>query len=187
LNSRFLFWIVFLFTLGFDQASKVWVRTAIGRTHGDWNNGWPWPGVFELTYTTNKGIAFGMLQGAGVYLAPIAVGIAVAAWMYSHRNNGDGKLSHVAMALLASGALGNLYDRVAHGQVTDLFWFRLINFPVFNVADSCITIAAGLLVIKWTREFFQEKEKARADAMGPGAQGEPIAEAPTETVSSSAQ
>lgn len=160
-NAKTLFWGVFLLTLVLDQASKAWARTAFAEHQSP---GFPWPGVFELTLTFNKGIAFGMLQGAGVFLAPIAIAIAVAAYMYSHRNNGDGPLSHTAMALLASGALGNLIDRVALGKVTDIFWFRIINFPVFNIADSCITIAAFLLIWKWTVEFFQEKEAARAQA-----------------------
>ena len=51
-------------------------------------------------------------------------------------------LPTVAMGLLASGALGNLYDRLFDRRgVTDMFWFRAINFPVFNVADACITVA----------------------------------------------
>jgi signal peptidase II len=161
-SPRFLFWSVFLSTLILDQATKAWARGAFVEHESP---GFPWPGVFELTLTYNKGIAFGMLQGAGVFLAPIAIAIAVAAWMYSHRNNGDGATSHTAMALLASGALGNLYDRVALGKVTDIFWFRAINFPVFNVADTCITVAAGLLILKWSQEFFAEK--AKADEGGP--------------------
>ena len=60
-NSRLLFWMIFLLTLALDQASKWWIREVIARPHGDLGNGAPWPGVFELTYTTNKGIAFGML------------------------------------------------------------------------------------------------------------------------------
>lgn len=156
-NPRLLFWSLFLATLALDQATKMWARGAFAEHESP---GFPWPGVFELTLTYNKGIAFGMLQGAGVFLAPIAIAIAVAAYMYSHRNNGDGAMSHSAMALLASGALGNLYDRVAFGKVTDIFWFRAINFPVFNIADSCITIAAGLLIVKWSREFFDEKAKS---------------------------
>lgn len=159
-NSRALFWTVFVVTLALDQATKAWARGAFAEHQSP---GFPWPGVFELTLTYNKGIAFGMLQGAGVFLAPIAVAIAVAAWMYSHRNDGDGPVSHTAMALLASGALGNLYDRIALGKVTDLFWFRLINFPVFNIADTCITVAAGLLILKWSREFFAEKRQEGAE------------------------
>jgi signal peptidase II len=184
-NARTLFWVVFGVTLILDQLSKWWIREAIPNPHGSIGHGLPWPGVFELTYTTNKGIAFGMLQGAGVFLAPIAVAIAVAAWMYSHRNDHEGPLSHTAMALLASGALGNLYDRVFHGEVTDLFWFRLINFPVFNVADSCITVAAGLLIYKWSREFLLEKSAA-SPPPEPDAEAEPESP-PAETLSGRAQ
>lgn len=181
-SSRALFWSVFVLTLVLDQATKAWARNALAEHQSP---GFPWPGVFELTLTYNKGIAFGMLQGAGVFLAPIAVAIAVAAWMYSHRNDGDGPLSHSAMALLASGALGNLYDRVVLGKVTDLFWFRLINFPVFNVADACITVAAGLLILKWSREFFAEK---RAESQGGQESQPPEPEpGPIETVSNPLQ
>lgn len=161
-NPRVLFWTIFLLTLILDLSSKAWARAAFAEHQSP---GFPWPGVFELTLTYNKGIAFGMLQGAGVFLAPIAIAIAVAAWVYSHRNNGEGSMSHSAMALLASGALGNLYDRLTLGKVTDIFWFRAINFPVFNVADSCITIAAGLLILKWSREFFAERS-AKPDSDG---------------------
>jgi len=184
-NSRVLFWILFAVTLGLDQFSKWYIRETIERPHGSIGNGFPWPGVFELTYTTNKGIAFGMLQGAGVLLAPIAIAIAVAAWMYSHRNDGEGALSHTAMALLASGALGNLYDRLFHHEVTDIFWFRLINFPVFNVADSCITVAACLLIYKWSKEFFAEKDKT--PPLGPETQDISPADAPVETLSGPAK
>jgi signal peptidase II len=64
------------------------------------------------------------------------------------------------MGLLAAGALGNLFDRVAFGKVTDMFYFRAINFPVFNVADACITIAAGLLIYLWTVEALAKPKPA---------------------------
>ncbi len=175
-NPRILFWTLFLTTLFLDQATKAWARGAFTEHEAP---GFPWPGVFELTLTYNKGIAFGMLQGAGVFLAPIAIAIAVAAWMYSHRNNGEGAMSHTAMSLLASGALGNLYDRIALGKVTDIFWFRAVSFPVFNVADTCITIAAGLLILKWSSEFFAEK--AKQDEGPPESPPGPSEIAPSET------
>ena len=120
------------------------------RPHGS-VGGAPWPGVFEFTLTYNQGIAFGMFQGSGVYLTPIAIGIAIGAGIYSFKHPHEGTWTHVAMGLMASGALGNLYDRLAMGKVTDMFWFRLINFPVFNIADSCITIATLMLMVAWLR------------------------------------
>jgi signal peptidase II len=49
--------------------------------------------------------------------------------------------------MIGAGAIGNLIDRLAFGQVTDMFWFRAIDFPVFNVADACITVGVILLFI----------------------------------------
>ena len=132
-----------------DQVTKSWVRSHIPQ-HGSWNGGWPIPRVFELTLTYNQGIAFGLFQGLATLMTPIAVLIAGAAGWYSFRHPQEIVLSHVSMGLLASGALGNLYDRLFDADgVTDMFWFRTIDFPVFNVADSCITVATILLIATW--------------------------------------
>lgn len=129
-------------------------------------NGLPIPGIFEFTLYYNKGVAFGMLQGAGVLLTPIAFGIAAYAAYHSWKHPEDSTYSHITLSLLAAGAIGNLYDRVFHGQVTDMFSFKLINFPVFNVADACISVAAGLLILKWIREP-KDKETAPESVLEP--------------------
>ena len=61
------------------------------------------------------------------------------------------------MVLLASGALGNLIDRVWRGYVVDFFYFKLIDFPIFNVADCYVVVSAGLLILL-TGFFYQEEE-----------------------------
>jgi signal peptidase II len=134
-----------ILALSVDQLVKLLVRSSIVEAHSTSS---PWPGVFEITLSYNKGVAFGMLQGFGVYMAPIAIAIAIATGYYSYRNAKESMWVHVALSLIASGAVGNLYDRLVFGQVTDMFWFRLINFPVFNVADSCITVGTAILVIR---------------------------------------
>ena len=149
------FYVVLLATILLDQLVKYWVRGAIPEMGSI--AGKPWPGVFELTLTYNKGIAFGMFNGKGALLAPIAIVIAGGAALYSLKHKEEGWTSHLAMSLLASGAIGNLIDRIFAGKVTDMFWFRLINFPVFNIADSCITIATILLIGIWTFQGFQAK------------------------------
>ncbi len=121
----------------------------------------PWPGVFEITLNYNEGIAFGLMQGAGVLMAPIAVAIAGAAGWYSIRHPREAPLSHIAMGLLAAGALGNLVDRLVFRRVTDMFYFRPINFPVFNLADACITVATVLLLIGWWRDASTNESAAR--------------------------
>jgi len=143
--------------LAIDQLTKWWVRAKLAETE---SIGLPWPNVFEIKLVYNEGIAFGMFQGFGVLLAPIAIGIAVIAARYSMRHPHESRWIHVGMALLAAGAVGNLIDRLALGKVTDMFWLRLghitgdrlSDFPVFNVADVCITAAAVLLILKWAGE-----------------------------------
>jgi signal peptidase II len=147
------FWGVATLMLAVDQAVKAWVRGAIP-TGGSFQ-GLPWPGVFELTLTYNRGVAFGLFQGFGHLLAPVAVAIAVGAAWIVHRRK-PSTLGQVSLGLLVAGAVGNLIDRVWLGQVTDMFWIRVIDFPVFNVADACISVAAVLLVLFWGREETRE-------------------------------
>lgn len=159
MNHRRLFWTVFLALLALDQGVKLWARASAGDVEG--RTFWPlWPGVFELTLTFNEGVAFGMLQGKALLLTPIAIAIAAGAAYYSWRNAKEPTPVHLGMALVASGALGNLYDRLLHGRVTDMFHLRAINFPVFNVADACITVGAALLVVSWGVESVRRKPSA---------------------------
>jgi len=148
---RILFWVLMVGLVALDQVVKAWSRNAAegvqGRTFVTL-----WPNIFELKLTYNEGIAFGWLQGHGVLLAPTAIAIAGGAIWYNYSHPNETRWAHASAALLAAGALGNLYDRVALHRVTDMFYFRLIDFPVFNVADACITVAACMLIISWIRE-----------------------------------
>lgn len=151
MNRKSLFWIVLIGTLVLDQLLKHWVRMSM---HERQILPLPFPGVLEMTLTYNKGIAFGLFQGAGIVLAPVAFAIFAGAIYYNSKHPKEPVWGHVAAALLASGAMGNLYDRLFLGRVTDMFLFRFINFPVFNVADTCITVAASMLILSWIREAF---------------------------------
>ena len=150
MKRPYLFTAISILMFIVDQAVKVWVRGAIPQ-HGS-IRGLPFPGFFEITLQYNEGIAFGFLAGKGLFLSPVAVAIACGAGWYSFRHPKDSLLTHVSMGLLAAGALGNLYDRLVNGRVTDMFYFRAIRFPVFNVADSCITVATILLIATWFGE-----------------------------------
>ena len=150
LNKKVVFWVLVVGMVAVDQYVKIWCLKNM--SPGGSINGMPWPGVFELRLTLNSGIAFGMLDGFGPVLAPIAVLIAALGGIYVYKHPKEPMWTHVAMGLLAAGALGNLIDRVSRHQVVDMFHLKAINFPVFNVADICITIAAAMLIIKWSRE-----------------------------------
>lgn len=121
------------------------------------------PGFFNLVRVHNTGMAFGVLNGSA-YANWIFGGIGLLAmtgivWMWSRQAFPD-KLSQTAASLLIAGILGNLTDRLlpGRGYVVDFLDFKLPfydlidktskgHFPSFNIADSCICVAAGLLVI----------------------------------------
>ncbi|MFN7172371.1 MAG: signal peptidase II [Fimbriimonadaceae bacterium] len=155
MSNRLLYSIIFVSLLVIDQLVKLWARSAfvVGEKPG-----YPWPGVFELTLTYNQGIAFGMFQGAALLVTPIAILIAGAATYWVWTRPDESKLSVVAWAMIASGAIGNLIDRIWLGKVTDMFWFRLIDFPVFNVADSAISVGAVLLICSYLFESGRKSE-----------------------------
>ncbi|MCL2694912.1 MAG: signal peptidase II [Clostridiales bacterium] len=107
------------------------------------------PGVLELSYAQNTGAAWGILDGLGVVLvALVLVVCALLAWFYIKKHKVMRPISRVTLALIFAGALGNGLDRIALGYVRDMIYFRLINFPVFNLADICITIGAGLFILE---------------------------------------
>lgn len=149
---RVVFWILFVSILIADQVIKFWARHAmnVNQSRTVIRN------VFDLTLTYNRGIAFGMFQGGGTLLAPIAIVIGLGGMLYSMKHRSESPWVHVAMALLSAGALGNLFDRMVAGKVTDMFQIRAFEFPIFNLADSCITVAACILILRWGTEWIRE-------------------------------
>ena len=127
-------------------------------------------GVFQLRYLENRGAAFGMMQGQKTFFLITAV-IAVAMIAYAYFKLPWEKRFHPLRAVglcIAGGAVGNLIDRVMLGYVVDFFYFELIDFPIFNVADiyvTCATIILALLILFYYKEeeldclFPSKKEK----------------------------
>ncbi len=107
------------------------------------------PGVFRLTYLENRGAAFGVLQGQQWFFYIITAVILVVVLLVYMRISARRKFLplRVCAVLIVSGALGNLIDRVRLGYVVDFFYFELIDFPVFNVADIFVTMSAVLLAV----------------------------------------
>lgn len=141
-----LFLTVFIFLSGVltDQALKLWIRNhfSVGESPG-----YPIPGIFEITLTYNEGVAFGAFQGFGYLFTPFALLVTLYIFFYSYQHRNLHKGYYVALGLIASGAIGNMIDRVWLGKVTDMFWFRLINYPVFNLADAYICVGVGLMFL----------------------------------------
>lgn len=136
--------IIIIIVLAMDQLSKLASANALSLGESiDIIKG-----VFSITYVENRGAAFGMLQNKQAFFI-IATLLACAAIVYFLvREYKRMPVSmHISLALVLSGAIGNFIDRVALGYVRDMLYFELIDFPVFNVADSAICVGAALLII----------------------------------------
>ncbi len=107
------------------------------------------PGVFELQYLENRGSAFGLLQGQRVFFVVMA-GLMVFIIPYVYYRIPLTRrfwYLRVIACLFLAGAVGNAVDRLIHGYVIDFFYFSLIDFPIFNVADIYVTVSTFLLII----------------------------------------
>lgn len=107
------------------------------------------PGLFNLAYVENRGCAWGMFQGQ---VWPLAIfGLVALAFLIWRRQSvfGSGRLPAIAEPLLYAGIIGNIIDRLFRGYVIDMFDFHwgIHHFPCFNLADSCICVAVGLLLL----------------------------------------
>lgn len=114
-------------------------------------------GVFHITSHRNTGAAFGILQDAPRSFFIVIIIIVVAAIVLYMPRLKQQKVSLLAFSLVLGGAVGNFVDRLVHGEVVDFLDFRLINFPIFNVADSSIVIGVTLLLLDTLRESRQSK------------------------------
>jgi len=105
----------------------------------------------RLTYTRNSGVAFGLGQGTGFpyYLFSIAAAAAIL-WIFLRRRV-EGGTRQVALALIFGGAVGNLVDRLASGEVVDFIEIGVPrwHWPVFNVADSAVSVGVVLFALAW--------------------------------------
>ena len=105
--------------------------------------------ILVLQYLENKGAAFGMLQNQKIFFVFIEVLILLVIGFVLIRMTALKKynLMHVILVLVASGAIGNMIDRVVQDYVVDFIYFVLIDFPIFNVADIYVTCATVIFVI----------------------------------------
>ncbi|MBM3945172.1 MAG: signal peptidase II [SAR202 cluster bacterium] len=126
--------------IGLDQLTKYLVdaNMRLGQSI-------PAEGFFRLTYTTNSGTIFGLFPGQTLPLTILSVG-AIAFLIYFYRTHPSPTLlMRAAIGVLLGGALGNLIDRLRHGAVID--FVDVGPWPIFNIADSAITIGIALIVI----------------------------------------
>ena len=122
------------------------------------------PGFFDLVYLTNTGAAFSALTRHNLFFVLLSFCVLAGLAFFYMRGAFKGKLLSVGFALLLAGILGNLTDRIVHRHVIDFLLFDLhVKFadpwPAFNVADSCICVAAALFI---TASFRDGKKRTQA-------------------------
>ncbi|MCJ7512146.1 MAG: signal peptidase II [Anaerolineales bacterium] len=133
-----------------DQWSKYLVRSSLA--YGEVWVPWDWLGPYaRIVHWNNTGAAFGIFPAAGSVIAVVSVLVVVAILYYFPQVPPEQRLVRVALVLQFGGAIGNLVDRISQGTVTD--FASVGSFPVFNVADACISIGVALLVAAlWVEE-----------------------------------
>ena len=112
--------------------------------------------VLNLTYVENTGAAFGMLKNHRWVFNSVSVIAIIAMLGYLYLGHSATKLEAWGVSMLVSGGIGNMIDRTALGYVVDFIDFRLINFAVFNGADSFVCVGAGVLVLALILEVIKE-------------------------------
>lgn len=138
-----------------DQMSKNWIKATLPGRGGEI----PIIGdAFVLSLTYNHGGAWGVLPHGNSLFVIFASFAIVALTIAYHRMRHLELFVGTAFALALGGALGNLLDRLRFGSVVDFFYAKIINFPIFNVADSAITVGIFLLLIHFLRTAKDEKE-----------------------------
>lgn len=146
-----------------DWASKRWIESHVSF----WDAHPVIPGLFSIVHAQNRGAAFSLLADAPESIRLLVlIGIsglvtALVAWMLVgaiRKPESHTEAGRLALALVLAGALGNLYDRILRGSVTDflLVYWHDWQWPAFNVADSAISVGAVLLLI----DLWRQKESA---------------------------
>ena len=137
-----IFYVIIAIAIILDQITKNIITTSmsIGETIPVIEN------VFHITYFRNTGAAFGILQGQTLILTivPIILIVAILVFLTMKVKENHVVLS-LGLALICAGGIGNLIDRLRFGAVIDFFDFRV--FPIFNIADSCVVVGCGLLIV----------------------------------------
>ena len=151
-----------------DRLTKLWIEANVSV----YDSFTVIPGLFDIVHTKNRGAAFGMFADSdhplrsfllvGVSLVVLAF-IGFALLKPGKSAPPPSRVTVTGMSLILGGALGNVYDRLVHGQVTDFleFYQGQYRFAAFNIADSAITIGAALLIIDMWRT--RKMDAAKAD------------------------
>ena len=128
-----------------DQMSKEWIVNVTENVEG---RGFTViKGIINFTFVKNDGASMGLFGGQRIFLILVTVAVFAFGLWYFIKNRPDNMLFLSATSLIASGAVGNLIDRIQLGYVRDVIDLDFVNFYIFNFADCAICVGAGLLIL----------------------------------------
>ena len=139
-RKKTIFWIIAAAVLVFDRITK------------ELSVGIPpegivlIPGVIGLRYAENRGVAFSLLSGVPRLMGVLSLALIVGGFLWL-RQKRIAPFPLTGLALMAGGAAGNMLDRLIRGFVPDMIETLFVNFPVFNIADSCLVIGCAMVMI----------------------------------------
>lgn len=166
------FGIAAVLSIVLDQWTKVLARTNL-RSLGPWRSKVIIENYFDLRYSENTGVAFGMFQklpGGRIWLTLVALGALILVGMYLVRSNPRQSRLHLALGLVCGGAVGNLVDRIAFGRVTDFIVWKVgtHEWPAFNIADAALVVGVALMAL----DMLLDKRRQTITAPGQASSGE---------------
>lgn len=142
--------------LAADQLSKIWAARSLATPLDIWH------GVLAFNYAENRGAAFGMMQNMQPLFIIMSIVFAVAASIYlAARQRSLPRIAQLGGWLAVTGAIGNMIDRAVRGYVVDFIYVYAIDFPIFNIADVCLTLGAAMVIIYLV--FMAGREPGRAE------------------------
>lgn len=146
-----MIYLIFVLGMLLDYSTKIWAI----RVLKDQNDITVVKGFFDFSYLENRGAAFGIFQGRVYLLAAVTVVIMAVLFVMYQKTKKKTRLLTISTAMILTGAIGNLVDRLRYGFVVDFIswhWKDAYYFPTFNVADICITVGTGLLILYIIKE-----------------------------------
>ncbi len=148
-----MYWIIVILSVIVDQTTKAAAREVLEESSMELI-----PGVINLIHVENTGAAFSLGQGATLLFVAVAIVFVIVATLIVWRTPDLPYGLVVTIGLVAGGGLGNMFDRIMGGSVTDFIATAFIDFPVFNVADICVTLGVILSIAGyWVWESRKEE------------------------------
>jgi signal peptidase II len=174
-TRNLLFGISGIVSIVLDQWTKVLAREHL-KPLGAWQSKVVVPNYFDLRYSENTGVAFGMFQrlpGGRIWLTLVALFALILVGYYLLKSGPKQTRLHLALGLVGGGAIGNLIDRIAYGRVTDFIVWHVgqHEWPAFNIADAALVVGVCLMALDMVFDRRGQPASGATQDSAPGKEG----------------